>query len=107
MGLAHLSALWWLLLAVPVVLFYLGLRPTRVVVSAGFLWQRALARRTWWQRIRWLVSLGLQLLFLALVVAALTDPYLIRGQALAGWLLLAAMVLTLLEWILFQRRVTV
>ena len=107
MGIEHPSGLWWYVLAVPVVLFYLSLRSTKREVSTTFLWQRALARRTLWQRLRRPVSLGLQLLFLLLVVTALAEPYVANRQNVAFWLILAATLLAVTEWVLFQRRVTV
>jgi hypothetical protein len=107
MGIEYPAALWWSLLAIPVVLLYLSLQSKREAVSTALLWRRALARRTLWQRMRRPVSLGLQLLFLFLVIAALAEPYHLNGRQVAFWLILAATVLTVLEWGLFQRRVTV
>jgi len=106
MRMEHTSALWWLLLAIPVVLLHFGLRKRRQRVSTTFLWRRALARRTWWQRMRRPVSLGVHLLFLLLVIGALTEPVLWDGQYLATWFILAATSLIVLEWGLFQRHVT-
>lgn len=78
MAFANALALLWVLLAVPIVVFYLwrvGL--PQEPVATDMLWQRALAEqrgRSAWQRWRWPASLAVQLALLALMVAALADP---------------------------------
>jgi hypothetical protein len=80
MSLANPTALLWLLLAIPVVVFYiLKIRLKRVPVSTVIFWRQIFDEkkpRTLWQRLRHLVSLLVQLLLLALLVAALTEPFL-------------------------------
>jgi hypothetical protein len=72
------EALFWAVLAVPLVALYLrGDRVPRHVVSAGPLWQKVLAERTSrarWRRWRRPVSLALQLLVLFALVLALAEP---------------------------------
>src|SRR3982751_5115472 len=79
MSLANPSALLWLLLVVPVVVFYvLKIRLKRVPVSTTLFWQQIFDEkkpRSLWQRLRHLVSLLAQLLLVALLVAALTEPF--------------------------------
>lgn len=74
------SAFFWLLLAIPIAIFYiLKVRLRRVPVATTMFWDQLFEEkqaRSIWQRLRHLVSLLLQLAFLALVVFALSDPYL-------------------------------
>jgi hypothetical protein len=69
---------WWATLAIPIVLLYiLKIRLRRQPVSTLLFWDQLFDEkkpRAWWQRLRHLLSLVLQLAFLLLVVAALTDP---------------------------------
>jgi hypothetical protein len=69
---------WWAALAIPVLLLYvLKIRLRRQPVSTLLFWDKLFDEkkpRAWWQRLRHLVSLLLQLAFLLLVVSALTDP---------------------------------
>jgi hypothetical protein len=69
---------WWLLLAVPIALLYiLKIRLRRQRVSTLLFWDQLFDEkkpRFWWQRLRHLLSLLLQLVFLLLLVAALVDP---------------------------------
>jgi hypothetical protein len=73
------SSLYWLALAVPVVVFYiLKIRLRRQPVSTVMFWQQVLDEqnpRSIWQRLRHLVSLLFQLALLSLLVLALADPY--------------------------------
>jgi hypothetical protein len=78
MTILHPKALIWASLAVPVVLLYLWRTPPRRrLVATGFLWERVLGasgrRATWWSY-RHPISLGVQLVFLAIVVLALAEP---------------------------------
>lgn len=79
MNFTHPLALIWALLAVPIVVFYiLKIRLRRVPVSTVMFWSQIFEEkrpRSIWQQLRHLVSLLLQLLFLALVVWSLADPY--------------------------------
>jgi hypothetical protein len=78
MSLTHPTALLWLLLAVPVVVFYiLKIRLKRVPVSTVIFWRQIFDEkkpRSLWQKLRHLVSLLVQLLLLGLLVASLTEP---------------------------------
>ncbi len=69
---------WWGLLAVPIVVLYvLKLRVRRQPVPTLLFWDRLFDEkrpRSWWQKLRQLFSLLLQLAFLALLVTALVDP---------------------------------
>jgi hypothetical protein len=80
MSLANPTALLWLLLVIPVVIFYiLKIRLKRVPVSTVIFWQQIFDEkkpRSLWQRLRHLVSLLIQLALLALLIAALTEPFL-------------------------------
>lgn len=80
MSLANPLSLWWLLLVVPVVVFYvLKIRLKRVPVSTVIFWRQIFDEkkpRSLWQKLRHLVSLLVQLLLVALLVAALTEPFL-------------------------------
>src|SRR5262245_6150013 len=79
MSLANPTALFWLLLAIPVVVFYiLKIRLKRVPVSTVIFWRQIFDEkkpRTLWQRLRHLVSLLCQIALLAILVAALTEPF--------------------------------
>src|SRR5438874_429459 len=79
MSLANPTALFWLLLAIPVVVFYiLKIRLKRVPVSTVIFWRQIFDEkkpRSLWQRLRHLVSLLVQLAILALMVFALTEPF--------------------------------
>lgn len=83
----HPTAFFWLLLAVPLVLFYLWRnRPRKVVVTTGAIWQKALPLihpRRLWQPHRWWVSLVVQLAVLVLMVTALAEPCWRRPQRVA------------------------
>ena len=73
MSLTNPTALMWLLLAVPVVIFYiLKIRLKRVPVSTVIFWRQIFDEEAplLWQRLRHLVSLMVQLALLALLVAA-------------------------------------
>ncbi len=66
----------WILLAIPIVVFYLWNFTSRRHEVATFpLWQRALARRPAWFVLRFWLSLATQVVILLLIVAALTEPY--------------------------------
>ncbi|OWK36952.1 vWA domain-containing protein [Fimbriiglobus ruber] len=79
MSLANPSALLWLLLVIPVVVFYiLKIRLKRVPVSTVIFWRQIFDEkkpRSLWQRLRHLVSLLLQLLMVLLLAAALAEPF--------------------------------
>jgi hypothetical protein len=79
MSLANPTALFWLLLAIPVVVFYiLKIRLKRVPVSTVIFWRQIFDEkrpRSLWQRLRHLISLLVQLVLLALMVFALTEPF--------------------------------
>ncbi|MDO4573640.1 MAG: vWA domain-containing protein [Planctomycetia bacterium] len=83
----HPYAFVWLLLAIPLLLFYLWpVRPTKVETTTGVLWQRALPLihpRRAWQPWRWVVSLVVQLLVLLVLVTALAEPCWRRPQRIA------------------------
>jgi hypothetical protein len=78
MNLANPTALLWLGLALPVVIFYiLKIRLRRVPVSTLLFWQQIFQEkqaRSLWHRLRHLVSLVIQLAFLLFLVAALAEP---------------------------------
>ncbi|QDU79158.1 hypothetical protein Pla110_08630 [Polystyrenella longa] len=78
MTLTSPAALFWFLLAIPIVVFYLlKIRLRRVPVSTTMFWNQIYEEkkpRSIWQQLRHLLSLLLQLLFLALLALALTDP---------------------------------
>jgi hypothetical protein len=73
------TSLAWLLLGVPIVIFYiLKIRLRRLPVSTVMFWTQVLEEqnpRSIWQRLRHLVSLLLQLAMLALLAFAVADPY--------------------------------
>src|SRR5260370_36292954 len=79
MSLANPAALAWLLLAVPVVIFYiLKIRLKRIPVSTVLFWRQIFDEkrpRSLWERLRHLISLALQLLLLLLLGAALAEPF--------------------------------
>jgi von Willebrand factor type A domain/Aerotolerance regulator N-terminal len=79
MSLTNPTALMWLFLAVPVVIFYiLKIRLKRVPVSTVIFWRQIFDEkkpRSLWQRLRHLVSLLVQLALLGLLVSALTEPF--------------------------------
>jgi hypothetical protein len=79
MTLATPTALFWLLLAIPVVIFYvLKIRLKRVPVSTVIFWRQIFDEkkpRSLWQKLRHLLSLLVQLALLVMMVAALTEPY--------------------------------
>ncbi len=83
MTLLNPEALWWLLLAVPITVFYLR-RPSREQHTVGtlWLWERALAQRSRWSRWRRWVSLSAQLLLLGLMVLAMAQPVWTGGRAI-------------------------
>lgn len=74
----HPFALLWVLLAVPIVIVYLrAVRLRRVPVATGMIWQQVFApqrTRAAWRRWRDRVSLGVQLIVLLLLVAAMLGP---------------------------------
>src|SRR5438046_5781586 len=80
MNLANPMALLWAALIVPIVIFYiLKIRLKRVPVSTVIFWRQIFDEkkpRSLWQRLRHLVSLLVQLALLALLIAALTEPFL-------------------------------
>jgi hypothetical protein len=73
------TALWWALLAVPIIVLYiLKVRLRRVSVSTGMFWNQVFEEkrpRSIWQQLKHLLSLLVQLLFLALLVGAVADPF--------------------------------
>ena len=73
----------WLLIALPIVLFYiLRTRLKKQPVATLLFWDQLFdekRQRSWWQRLRHWLSLLLQLAFLGLLVGALVDP-LWKGQ---------------------------
>jgi hypothetical protein len=79
MNLANPSGLLWASLAVPIVIFYiLKIRLRRVPVSTVLFWRQIFEEkkpRSLWQRLRHLLSLLVQLAFLALLVGALVQPF--------------------------------
>ncbi len=79
-------------LAIPIVVFYiLKIRLRRVPVSTLMFWRQIFEEkkpRSIWQRLRHLISLLLQLAFLALLVLALADPIFRWQQARARRLVL-------------------
>src|SRR6185437_12644674 len=79
MSFANPTALAWLALAIPVVIFYiLKIRLRRVPVSTVIFWRQIFDEkkpRSLWQRLRHLASLLVQLAFLGLLVAALVEPF--------------------------------
>ncbi|HMG35755.1 MAG TPA: VWA domain-containing protein [Blastocatellia bacterium] len=82
------SALWWLLLSLPIILFYLlKLKRTRRVVPSVLLWARAveeLEANSPFRKLRRSLLLLLQLLFLAAIVVAVARPLVISRSLAAG-----------------------
>lgn len=80
MNFAYPNMLLWGLLAIPVVIFYiLKIRLRRIPVSTVIFWQQIFEEkkpRSIWQRLRHLLSLLVQLALLALLVLALSEPFL-------------------------------
>src|SRR5579884_672831 len=87
MNFANPMGLIWASLAIPIVIFYiLKIRLRRVPVSTLLFWEQIFEEkkpRSLWQRLRHLISLLLQLAFLALLVFALADPIFRWQQARA------------------------
>jgi hypothetical protein len=79
MNLANPAALFWVGLAVPIIIFYiLKIRLRRVPVSTILFWRQIFEEkqpRSIWQHLRHLLSLLLQLTFLCLLVFALAEPF--------------------------------
>src|SRR5712671_956717 len=79
MNLANSSALLLVAVAVPIVIFYiLKIRLRRVPISTVIFWRQIFEEkkpRSLWERLRHLLSLLCQLLLLALLVGALTEPF--------------------------------
>ncbi|MCC6511635.1 MAG: BatA and WFA domain-containing protein, partial [Pirellulaceae bacterium] len=75
---ANPMGMWWAALAVPIVLLYvLKVRLRRQQVSTFLFWDKVFHEqkpRAWWQQLRHILSLLLQLLRLLLMVFALLDP---------------------------------
>ena len=84
MGFNELSKLWFLTLLIPVVIFYfLKLKRPRLKVPSLFLWQQVLNDQrvnSPFQRFKRHLLLLLQLLILAFLVLAATDPYFIGNM---------------------------
>jgi hypothetical protein len=80
MNLAHPTLLFWALLAIPIAACYLlKVRLRRVAVPTLLFWSRVFeqkAAQSPWRRLRYPLSLFLQLLLLTLLVFALADPFL-------------------------------
>ncbi len=78
MQLGSPTSLLWLLLAIPIAIcYFLKVRPRRVSVPSVILWEEVFDQRrprAIWRRLRHIVSLLLQLLFLLLVGLALANP---------------------------------
>ncbi len=75
---ANPLAWWWLLLALPIIAIYiLKVRSRRKAISTLLFWDQLFLEkkpRAWWQHLRHILSLLLQLAFLLLLVFALVDP---------------------------------
>src|SRR4051812_23202110 len=88
MGILAPAALGLLLLAIPIILFYmLRLRREELSVSSSLLWRRALLDRTAnapWQKLRRNLLLLLQLLLLLLLVLVLARPFLSTRAVAVG-----------------------
>ena len=71
-------AFWWALLGIPIIVLYiLKIRLRRVPVSTILFWQQIFEEkkpRSIWRRLRHLISLLLQLLFLTFLMLALAKP---------------------------------
>jgi VWA domain-containing protein/aerotolerance regulator-like protein len=78
-SLAFPLALLWSLLAIPIVVFYiLKIRLRQVPVSTTIFWQQIYDEkrpRSLWQILRHLISLLVQIVWLLLLVFALTEPF--------------------------------
>ena len=87
MSLVNPAALLFASLALPIVVFYiLKIRLRRIPVSTLLFWQQIFEEkkpRSLWQKLRHLLSLLLQLAFLAFLVLALADPIFRWQQAQA------------------------
>src|SRR5438552_5268388 len=79
MSLAFPLALAWAALTVPIVIFYiLKIRLRQVPVSTTIFWQQIYDEkrpRSLWQILRHLISLLVQIVWLLLLVLALTEPF--------------------------------
>jgi hypothetical protein len=79
MNLANPTALLWLGLTIPIVIFYiLKIRLRRVPVSTILFWRQIFEEkqpRSIWQHLRHLLSLLLQIAFLCLLAFALAEPF--------------------------------
>src|SRR5438874_3302262 len=79
MSFAFPLALAWAALTVPIVIFYiLKIRLRRVPVSTTIFWQQIYDEkrpRSLWQILRHLISLLVQIIWLLLLVFALTEPF--------------------------------
>src|SRR6478672_3006227 len=79
MSLAVPLALAWSLLAIPIVIFYiLKIRLRQVPVSTTIFWRQIYDEkrpRSLWQILRHLLSLLVQIIWLLLLVFALTEPF--------------------------------
>ncbi|HVX15284.1 MAG TPA: BatA and WFA domain-containing protein [Pirellulales bacterium] len=79
MAFTNPSALAWLALAIPIVIFYiLKIRLRRLPVSTILFWQQIFEEkqpRSIWEHLRHLLSLLVQLAMLALLVLALAEPF--------------------------------
>lgn len=83
MGFFHPGAWCWAGWAAVIALLYLwNFTRGRHDVATYWLWQRALARRPAWFRLRFWLSLATQIVILLLLVAALAEPY--WSSAVAG-----------------------
>lgn len=75
---ANPAGFWWAAVAVPIVLLYvLKVRLRRQPVSTFMFWDQVFHEkkpRSWWQQLRHLLSLLLQIVLLALLILALIDP---------------------------------
>ncbi|HEY7060425.1 MAG TPA: BatA domain-containing protein [Chloroflexota bacterium] len=82
MALEHPGALWWLLLALVILILYiLRTQRRRVPVASVRLWRgldEELEARRNWRLPRWSVLLALQLAFVAVAALALAGPVLLR-----------------------------
>ena len=92
MGFLAPSALFFGLLAIPVLALYLlRVRGRERRVSSTFLWRHVvhdIEANTLWQRLRPSLLLFLQLLALAALVFALAGPYFLRASGIEGDLIL-------------------
>src|SRR5262245_29963764 len=79
MNLANPTALLWIGLAIPIVIFYiLKIRLRRVPVSTILFWRQIFEEkqpRSIWQHLRHLLSLLIQIFFLCLLIFALAEPF--------------------------------